>query len=103
LPESFEVIRLPPAHQRLTEVNFDLVPDVELPYTDDEDDSESDIEAEEQDDARSGDERRKGDGEGELVGEDEADADGEDDDMEEVGVEPEQPVALREAMDEDYD
>ncbi|WVO18388.1 hypothetical protein L204_106104 [Cryptococcus depauperatus] len=99
LPESFDVIRLPPPHQRLTEVNFDIVPDSDLVLTDEgesEDESEEEIDLEEDDE--------------EQINED---AEGEDEDMEEVGMESARPtpglveltVLTRQAaeVDEDYD
>jgi transcription initiation factor TFIID subunit 9B len=105
LPESFDLIRLPPPHQRLAEVNFDLLPDQSLSYDDirrngggddDEDESESSEEDEEEGTV-------DGDGNGEGAnGAVEDDAEGEDEDMEEVAVEPAAP--RRDAdMDEDYD
>lgn len=101
LPESFDVIRLPPPHQRLAEVNFDLLPDQSLSYDDirrngDEDDDESESSEEEEEEGTV-----DGDAEG-ANGAAEDDAEGEDDDMEEVAVEPAAP--RRDAdMDEDYD
>lgn len=105
LPETFDLVRLPPAHQRLAEVNFDIVPDAELVLTEDEREDEGDSEEDEHDD---GDEDRKPDGE---AGGD-VDGDGEDEDMEEVGVDglpsagtaPEAaPVRQAVDVDEDYD
>lgn len=100
LPESFDVIRLPPPHQRLAEVNFDLLPDQSLDFDsirrrgdgDDEDESETSEEEDEvhTDDGAAG-------ANGDAV---EDDAEGEDEDMEEVGVEP---VRQDREMDEDYD
>ncbi|KAE8543196.1 hypothetical protein D1P53_000684 [Cryptococcus gattii VGV] len=105
LPETFDLVRLPPAHQRLAEVNFDIIPDVELVLTEDEQEDEGDSEDDEHDD---GDEDRRPDGEagGDM------DGDGEDEDMEEVGVDglpsagaaPEAaPVRQAVDVDEDYD
>lgn len=101
LPESFDVIRLPPPHQRLAEVNFDLLPDQSLSYDDirrngDEDDDESESSEEEEEEGTV-----DGDAEG-ANGAAEDDAEGEDDDMEEVAVEPAAPRRDAE-MDEDYD
>jgi transcription initiation factor TFIID subunit 9B len=99
LPESFEVVRLPPPNHRLTEVTFDLVPtNAAALLSDDEMRSDSDSDSESDDDA---------DGEIEEDAEGEKDDD-EDDEMEEVGVDivgmaaPAEPVQERE-VDEDYD
>jgi len=101
LPESFDIIRLPPPHQRLAEVNFDLLPDQSLSYDDirrngygDEDD---DSDSSEDEDEEEGTVDEEG-----ANGEVEDDAEGEDEDMEEVGMEPVAPRQDRE-MDEDYD
>ncbi|KAK8845525.1 hypothetical protein IAR55_006240 [Kwoniella newhampshirensis] len=100
LPESFDVVRLPPPHQRLAEVNFNIVPESDLLVTEGEDDEddESNEEDEEMDEVKSV------DGDGKVNGEVEDDADGEDEDMEEVGVD-QPPAAVREEreVDEDYD
>jgi transcription initiation factor TFIID subunit 9B len=100
LPESFDVIRLPPAHQRLAEVNFDLLPDQSLRFDDirrngdgDEGD-ESDSSEEEEEEVMTDEGGANGDAA-------EDDADGEDEEMEEVGVEP--PPMVERDMDEDYD
>jgi transcription initiation factor TFIID subunit 9B len=87
LPESFEVVRLPPPHQRLAEVNFDIAPGAEV-LTESEDSEDDDEEPEP----------------GPELEED--DADGSDEDMEEVDVT--EPVSIAAApvvreMDEDYD
>ncbi|WVQ80261.1 hypothetical protein IAT38_002366 [Cryptococcus sp. DSM 104549] len=103
LPESFDLVRLPPPHQRLAEVNFDIVPDSELVLLSDGDEEESDEEnggerSEEEDGEEEGNGKEK-EGEGD-------DAEGEEDeDMEEVGVEVPQAQAVRQDvdMDEDYD
>jgi transcription initiation factor TFIID subunit 9B len=103
LPESFDVIRLPPPHQRLAEVNFDLLPDQSISYDDirrngngdDEDDESESSEEEEEEEGTVDGEAANGD-----IAED--DAEGEDDDMEEVAMEPAAPRQDRE-MDEDYD
>ncbi|KAK4688870.1 transcription initiation factor TFIID subunit 9B, partial [Tremellales sp. Uapishka_1] len=94
LPESFEVVRLPPAHLRLTEVNFDIVPEKEIgPFSDREEDDESDSEDDEDADM---DETRE-------------DADGDDEEMEEVGIQDPArggaggPLANEREIDEDYD
>lgn len=85
-------------------MNFDIVPDAELVLTEDEQEDEGDSEDDEDD----GDEDRKPDGE---AGGD-VDGDGEDEDMEEVGVDglpsagtaPEAaPVRQAVDVDEDYD
>lgn len=88
LPESFEVVRLPPPSQRLTEVTFDLVPETAALS---DDDLRSDSESESDDDADGDEEEPQGDADGEE------EADGEDEEMEEVVAEPEREV------DEDYD
>jgi transcription initiation factor TFIID subunit 9B len=101
LPESFDVIRLPPPHQRLAEVNFDLLPDQSLRYDDirrsggGDDDEESESSEEEEDEVLTDD---GGGANGDAA---EDDADGEDEDMEEVGVEA--PIRQDREMDEDYD
>jgi transcription initiation factor TFIID subunit 9B len=94
------VIRLPPAHQRLAEVNFDLLPDQSLRFDDirrngfgDEGD-ESDSSEEEEEEVMTDEGGANGDAA-------EDDADGEDEEMEEVGVEP--PPMVERDMDEDYD
>ncbi|OWZ64657.1 hypothetical protein AYX14_03800 [Cryptococcus neoformans] len=106
LPETFDLVRLPPAHQRLAEVNFDIVPDAELVLTEDEREDEDDSEDEEHDGDEDGEEDRKPNGEVD------GDGDGEDEDMEEVGVDglpsagaaPEAaPVRQAVDVDEDYD
>lgn len=104
LPESFDVVRLPPPHQRLAEVNFDLLPDQSLDFDSirrrgegDEDDSES-SEDDDEDEVHTDDGRAGANGD---VAED--DAEGEDEDMEEVGVEPAAPARQDREMDEDYD
>lgn len=106
LPETFDLVRLPPAHQRLAEVNFDIVPDAELVLTEDEREDEDDSENEEHDGDEDGEEDRKPNGEVD------GDGDGEDEDMEEVGVDglpsagvaPEAaPVRQAVDVDEDYD
>lgn len=75
------MIRLPPPHQRLAEVDFNLIPDPDLVF---DDGQESESDEEEQDDE-------------EAEAEPEDDAEGEDEEMEEVGVPVERPI------DEDYD
>ncbi|ODO02101.1 transcription initiation factor TFIID subunit 9B [Cryptococcus wingfieldii CBS 7118] len=93
LPETFDLIRLPPPHQRLAEVNFDIVPDVEVAYMEEEDD--------ESDEEREWDEQN---GEEAKAEED----DGDEEEMEEVGVEgpslmePTAPTRQVD-VDEDYD
>jgi transcription initiation factor TFIID subunit 9B len=85
LPESFEVVRLPPPHQRLAEVNFDLVPDSGIVLAEEDEDSE---ESEDEEDEEEDEDEPKSDGEegAKINGQD--DADGEDEEMEEVGLEP---------------
>jgi transcription initiation factor TFIID subunit 9B len=104
LPESFDIIRLPPPHQRLAEVNFDLLPDQSLLYDDirrngddEEDESESSEEEEEEGTVDGDGEGMNGDG---AV---EDDAEGEDEEMEEVAIEPVAPPRRDTEMDEDYD
>ncbi|OCF36202.1 transcription initiation factor TFIID subunit 9B [Kwoniella heveanensis BCC8398] len=122
LPESFDIVRLPPAHQRLGEVNFSIVPEDDLDldaFTDgdgeadglgeDDDDDGSEVdEAEGRDDDQQREpERVNGDRE------QDGDGSGEDEDMEEVGIEPEPAAAVAEQVpppvrqerdiDEDYD
>ncbi|KAL1405950.1 Transcription initiation factor TFIID subunit 9 [Vanrija albida] len=97
LSESFEMVRLPPASQRLTEVTFDLVPTDAAAALSDDDlrtnaaDSESESESDEDADGDA-----EADGEAEAEAEPDA-AGEEDDEMEEVGVPAEREV------DEDYD
>lgn len=85
-------------------MNFDIVPDAELVLTEDEREDEDDSEDEEHDGDEDGEEDRKPNGE--------VDGDGEDEDMEEVGVDglpsagaaPEAaPVRQAVDVDEDYD
>lgn len=93
LQETFEVVRLPPAHQRLGEVNFNIVPDAGLTYESEEDDdnsSESDEDEAQTDDGEDGGAAARAE-----------DADGEDEDMEEVDVQ--EPAVAQRTMDEDYD
>ena len=95
LPETFDLLRLPPPHQRLGEVNFNIVPDAELTFESEEDEdltSESDE-----------DEARTEDGADAFKGEEgEAEGEPEDEDMEEVDVD--EPVVRQERqVDEDYD
>ncbi|WVQ76223.1 hypothetical protein IAR50_005888 [Cryptococcus sp. DSM 104548] len=94
LPETFDLIRLPPPHQRLAEVNFDIVPDVEVAYMDEEEDDESEEEREWEE--QNGEEPKEDDGEGD------------EEEMEEVGIEgptaAEPPAPARQVdVDEDYD
>jgi transcription initiation factor TFIID subunit 9B len=97
LPESFEVVRLPPPHQRLAEVNFDLVPDSGIVLAEEDEDSE---ESEDEEDEEEDEDEPKSDGEegAKINGQD--DADGEDEEMEEVGLEPQRQERQ---VDEDYD
>lgn len=108
LPESFEVVRLPPAHQRLAEVNFDIVPDSQLVLGENDEDDDDDSSQDGEEDAEGGGGGQANGGEG---GDDDGDED-EDEDMEEVGVEdgtgpgttPVQAAPIQEReMDEDYD
>lgn len=99
LPESFEVVRLPPANHRLTEVNFELVPTeaaglvgaAGLSEGEEEEGSDSDSESDADGDVE------EADGGEAAPAEADGDGDGEDDEMEEVGVPAEREV------DEDYD
>ncbi|RSH81498.1 Transcription initiation factor TFIID subunit 9 [Saitozyma podzolica] len=97
LPESFEVVRLPPPHQRLAEVNFDLVADSGIVLAEEDEDSE---ESEDEEDEEEDEDEPKSDGEegSKINGQD--DADGEDEEMEEVGLEPQRQERQ---VDEDYD
>ncbi|WVQ93744.1 hypothetical protein IAU59_000821 [Kwoniella sp. CBS 9459] len=121
LPESFDIVRLPPAHQRLGEVNFSIVPedDIDPSYSftdggdgaaegegDEEDGGSSDEEEEEEGEGENDRDRNQANGDGD------GDGSGEDEDMEEVGVEPEPdaqafqvppPVRQEREVDEDYD
>lgn len=94
VPESFEVVRLPPANQRMTEVTFDLVPTDAAAALSDDDMHGSDSSESESDDDADGDVDDAG---GEADADADGDGDGEDDEMEEVGVPAEREV------DEDYD
>jgi transcription initiation factor TFIID subunit 9B len=51
MPDTFEVIRLPPPHQRLAEVNFDIVPDTTVVFDEDSEEviAEQDEEEEDED------------------------------------------------------
>lgn len=93
LPESFELVRLPPPSQRLTEVTFDLVPtDAAMVLSDDGMRSDSESESD-------------SDADGDVEDDDEAaptqDAEGEDDEMEEVV--PTAAAPVERDVDEDYD
>ncbi|KAL7421131.1 Transcription initiation factor TFIID subunit 9 [Cryptotrichosporon argae] len=93
LPESFDIIRLPPAHQRVTEVNFDIVPTaLTAAHVAADDESASESSASEDDADGEEDEGAVAREGGEEGVDDEEDADEE---MEEVGVPRE--------VDEDYD
>ena len=96
LPETFDLLRLPPPHQRLGAVNFNIVPDSELVLSEDEGDVSSDSE-EDVEETRTDD--------GDVIRERAGDApygEGEDEEMEEVGVDA---AAVRQdrEVDEDYD
>lgn len=88
LGESFDVIRLPPPHQRLAEVDFELIPHEDIVYDDiDESDmSDEEDEVHTHDDTAGQQDREEGD----------------EDDMEEVGLDP-QPEGPTRNIDEDYD
>ncbi|WVF66114.1 hypothetical protein IAT40_000853 [Kwoniella sp. CBS 6097] len=119
LPESFDIVRLPPAHQRLGEVNFSIAPEDDLSLADIYSDADADADADglneeaEEDDDSEVDEEDEVDGRrinGEANGD--GDGSGEDEDMEEVGVDPEPEPELEQApapvrqdrdIDEDYD
>ncbi|WVR03542.1 hypothetical protein IAU60_000534 [Kwoniella sp. DSM 27419] len=102
LPESFDLVRLPPPHQRLAEVNFDIVPETDLPVSEDEEGDSSDEEEEDMDEDDKHDRGMNGDGEEGEDGDD-AEGEGEDEDMEEVGVDEPQAVRQEREVDEDYD
>ncbi|ORY34202.1 transcription initiation factor IID, 31kD subunit-domain-containing protein [Naematelia encephala] len=97
LPETFDILRLPPPHHRLAEVNFDIVPEAGLVLDDpngggasgSEDDDEDDDE-EDDDEARTEDGDR-------VNGAISDDAAGSDDEMEAV------PIAAPVRIEEDYD
>lgn len=101
LPETFDVLRLPPPHERLGEVNFDIVPDSQLILEEEEDDEEDEGD-DESDSEEEQDETRTENGD--RVGSRglDGDAEGEDEDMEEVGIEAE-AVRQERVVDEDYD
>ncbi len=92
LSETFDLIRLPPPHQRLGEVNFNIVPDANLTY-------ESEEDAERSSDSED-DDIQTDDGD-ENVAAGEEDGEAEDEDMEEVGMDT-GPRQDRQ-VDEDYD
>ena len=99
LPETFDVLRLPPPHQRLGEVDFNIVPDTELVLESEDDGAEESSDSDDgEDEARSEDgatgPRENGDAHG--------DADDGDEEMEEVGVSGHDPGNARQ-VDEDYD
>jgi transcription initiation factor TFIID subunit 9B len=104
LPESFDIIRLPPPHQRITDVNFDLLPDQSLDFDSirrrEDDDEESESSEDDEDEVHTDDGGQGVNGDGDAA---EDDADGEDEEMEEVGVDPVEPVTQNREMDEDYD
>lgn len=93
LPETFDVVRLPPPHQRLTEPNFTIVPDDDLVFSDEEGDEEDDEDESEEDEVD--------EAGAQANGHEDADGDVEDEDMEEVGVDA--PAAPERQLDEDYD
>ncbi|ORX34761.1 transcription initiation factor IID, 31kD subunit-domain-containing protein [Kockovaella imperatae] len=100
LPETFDVLRLPPPHQRLGEVDFNIVPNEELTLEseDEGDDDSSDSEDQEEDAVKTEDGVN-----GERASANpEADPDDGDDDMEEVGVSDQAPAQSRQ-VEEDYD
>lgn len=89
LSETFDILRLPPPHQRIAEVNFNIVPDRDLVLSEEEEDDDSDEEEdEEEEDAKS---------EEATIGRPAEEAEGSDEEMEEVGIGAERVV------DEDYD
>ena len=103
LPETFDVLRLPPPHQRLGQVNFDIVPDSRLVLEqeganvdEDEEDGESESESEDEEEARTED----GDVRGMRTVDGDHEGEGEDEEMEEVGMEG---AVQRREVDEDYD
>ena len=98
LPETFDVLRLPPPHQRLGEVDFNIVPDTEIVLESGGEDSEDDTsESEQEEVATRSDDGHQRNGPNGAVG-----ADDEDEDMEEVGMAGHDPGPGRE-LDEDYD
>ncbi|WWC58208.1 uncharacterized protein I303_100744 [Kwoniella dejecticola CBS 10117] len=120
LPESFDLIKLPPAHQRLGEINFDIIPEANYVYSEGEgneeaeDENSSEEELEDADGEGEVDEHGNGNGGNQVDGangaKDEEDEDeGMDEDMEEVGLDqPErqpdlQPSRQDREVDEDYD
>ncbi|OCF59564.1 transcription initiation factor TFIID subunit 9B [Kwoniella mangroviensis CBS 10435] len=106
LPESFDLIKLPPAHQRLGEVNFDIVPEPDLNLTENEEEEEdedaSGSEEEDQDQDQDQDQRSDGGDKPNGVAEEDGD---EDEDMEEVGLtdQTQQQQQQQREVDEDYD
>ncbi|WRT63763.1 uncharacterized protein IL334_000688 [Kwoniella shivajii] len=104
LPESFDLVRLPPPHQRLGEVNFDIIPESDILLTDGEDHvqgEESGSDSDEEDDNQL-DVNGKANGNDDDE-EDNEDGQGEDEDMEEVGVQIDQQPTMDREVDEDYD
>ena len=98
MPETFDVLRLPPPHQRLGEVDFNIVPDMEIVLESGGEDSEDDSsESEEEEVATRSHDGHERNGPNGAVG-----ADDEDEDMEEVGMTEHDPGPGRE-VDEDYD
>ncbi|WVW81886.1 hypothetical protein I302_103885 [Kwoniella bestiolae CBS 10118] len=105
LPESFDLIKLPPPHQRLGEVNFDLIPEPDANLTENEDDEDEDASGSEEEEG----EQRSEEGEkvnGDVDGDEDGEGD-EDEDMEEVGLEDQnqnqQQQNQQREVDEDYD
>lgn len=89
------MVRLPPPHQRLAQIDFNLIPDSQLVFAEEGEEEDSDSADDEDDD------NAQEDGAKAEPGQEEDDAEGEDEDMEEVGVG--QPEAAGREVDEDYD
>ncbi|WWC66781.1 uncharacterized protein I206_100686 [Kwoniella pini CBS 10737] len=123
LPESFDLIKLPPIHQRLGEVNFNIIPELNLKFSsenEEEEEEENDENQIENEDESSEEEEEEEDDEleneqieengNEINGNNNLNEDedeGMEEDMEEVGIENSinQPEVSRQdrEVDEDYD
>ncbi|WWC85884.1 uncharacterized protein L201_000751 [Kwoniella dendrophila CBS 6074] len=110
LPESFDLIRLPPIHQRLGQVNFDIIPEQNLHLSDDEDEDDEgeEVSSEEEGEDDHDDHQNQPNGHHNQDGTYEDDI--EDEDMEEVGLDDQpstqtpQPLVRQDReVDEDYD
>ena len=91
LPETFDVLRLPPPHQRLSEVNFDIVPEAGLEITEDSDEEEE----EDDEDDESEEDQVRSEEEDQVIRAEGGEGD-EDEDMEQV-------QGATRIVDEDYD